>query len=153
MPEQGLKARVLVNSVPAEVGLTGLLAGALPSLPLVRRGRATTVGAVLASAAQIAHHLVEDQDYQCTADDRQVGMRPLTAPRTIYLPDVDLFPLGEVLFVADYSGLASDALTITIRPGPDTGDLLGVPDGVAQIISPYQGLGFRRGDTNLWIRA
>ncbi|KAB7788059.1 hypothetical protein [Methylorubrum populi] len=47
MPEQVLKARVLVNGVPAEVGLTGLLAGTLPGVPFVRKGVATTLGDAL----------------------------------------------------------------------------------------------------------
>lgn len=149
----GSKLRALVEGIPREGNPGALLAGMLPGIPFVRRGQATTLGDVLWNAAQLKHFVVADADYQCLPDDRKVGMRPLTAPRTIYLPDVGHFPLGEELFIADYTGLCSDALSITIRPGPGTEDVIGVPDGTAQLTSPNQGIGFRRGDQNLWIRA
>ncbi|GAA0267167.1 hypothetical protein LNAOJCKE_2979 [Methylorubrum aminovorans] len=104
--------------------------------------------------AKGGHTLVEDADYQCLSSDVQVGLKPLTSPRTISLPDVDLFPLGQDLVIADESGACSDVLTITIKPGPSTGDVIGGPEGAATIVlsSPYQAVRFRRGASNLWIR-
>lgn len=150
MPEQGLKARVLVGGVPTETGLTGLLGGVLPTVPVVIGGRATTVGPALASALQGAHTPVSDADYQCLPSDLQVGIVALTAPRTISLPDVDSFPFRD-LVIADESGQCSETLTITIQPGAGTGDTIA---GASSLVlsSPYQGLRFRRGAANLWIR-
>ena len=111
------------------------------------------LAAEFARVPRLSHRIVEDTDYQCLPTDRQVGMKPLTASRTIWLPDVDMFPLGEVLFIADYSNAAAFDLPISIQPGPGTNDVLGVEGGVLQIISPLSGFGFRRGDANLWIRA
>lgn len=79
-------------------------------------------------------------------------MAPLTAPRTIWLPDVDAFPLGRDLVIADESGACSDVLTITIQPGAGTGDVIGTPEGNAILFTPYQAIRFRRGAANLWIR-
>jgi hypothetical protein len=77
-------------------------------------------------------------------------MITLTAPRVISLPDVDTFPFRD-LVIADESGACSDTLTITIQPGAGTGDTIA---GATSIVlsSPYQGLRFRRGAANLWIR-
>ena len=97
---------------------------------------------------------VSDANYQCLQSDVQIGMTALTAPRTISLPDVDTFPTGQDLVVADESGACSDAITITIQPGPATSDIIGGPEGATTIVlsSPYQAVRFRRGAANLWIR-
>lgn len=118
-------------------------------------GGVRTVGDALAAAAQRGHTTVSDVDYQCLATDVQVGIVSLTAPRMISLPDVDSFPLGQDLVIADESGACSDTLTITIQPGPGTGDIIGGPEGATTIVlsSPYQAVRFRRGAANLWIRA
>ncbi|AWI90385.1 hypothetical protein C0214_20380 [Methylobacterium sp. DM1] len=82
-------------------------------------------------------------------------MVALTAPRTISLPDVDAFPLGQDLVIADESRTCSETLTIPIQPGASTGDIIGGPKGATTIVlfSPYQAVRFRRGAANLWIRA
>ena len=100
------------------------------------------------------HTAVSDANYQALQSDVQVGMVTLTAPRTVYLPDVDSFPLGQDLVIADESGACSDTLTITIQPGSGTGDIIGGPEGATTIVlfSPYQAVRFRRGAANLWIR-
>lgn len=98
------------------------------------------------------HTPVADLDYQCLPTDQQVGMVTLTTPRTVFLPDVDTFPLGTDLVIADESGACSDVLTITIRPGPGTDDVLGVSGGILQLFDAYQSARFRRGAANLWIR-
>lgn len=108
----------------------------------------------LGAKANLGHTSVFDQDYAGSPSDVQVGFRTLTAPRIYSLPDVDAYPLGQDHVVADESGACSDALTITVRPGPSTGDIIGSPEGAATIAlsSPYQAVRFRRGAANLWIR-
>ncbi|MBA9070705.1 hypothetical protein FHR71_004475 [Methylobacterium sp. RAS18] len=110
--------------------------------------------AALENKVTRGHTLVADADYQCLPSDVQVGVKPLMAPRTISLPDVDTFPLGQDLVIADESGACSDALAITIQPGAGTGDIIGGPEGPTTIVlsSPYQAVRFRRGAANLWIR-
>ncbi|WP_183667428.1 hypothetical protein [Methylorubrum rhodesianum] len=78
-------------------------------------------------------------------------MVSLTAARTVSLPDVDTFPLGQDLVIADESGACSESLTITIIPGSGTGDTI-AGDGSIVLTSPYQAVRFRRGAANLWIR-
>ena len=115
------------------------------------RGGVWSVQQALASAAQTGHRTISDMDYQCLATDLQVGMKPLTAPRTIWLPDVDTCPFQD-LVIADESGACSEALPITILPGPGTGDAIGTSEGTAILTRPYEGAWFRRGAANLWIR-
>ncbi|MBB5765720.1 hypothetical protein ABEV34_11830 [Methylorubrum rhodesianum] len=155
MTDDGLFLRLLTGrGVPADARALGVLGGVLPGTPLIRRGRSTTVGTVLANAAQLGHTQVLDVDYQCVDEDVQVGIMTLTAPRVVSLPDVDDYPLGQDLVIADESGVCSDVRTITIQPGPDTGDIIGGADGATTIVlsSPYQAVRFRRGAANLWIR-
>jgi hypothetical protein len=98
------------------------------------------------------HTPISDRDFQCRRSDVQVGMVTLTASRTVFLPDVDTFPLGQDLVIADESGACSDTRTITIRPGAATGDVLGTSEGTVVLSGPYQAARFRRGAVNLWIR-
>lgn len=130
---------------PAEPSSTLGVGGVadVPGLPEKLDGKATR-----------GHTPVPDANYQCLQNDVQVGMIALTAPRTISLPDVDSFPLGHDLLIADESGACSDALTITIQPGSGTGDIIGGPEGATTIVlfSPYQAVRLRRGAANLWIR-
>lgn len=104
----------------------------------------------LANTLPATHTAVSDANYQCLASDAQVGVVALTAPRTISLPDVDVFPFRD-LVIADESGACSETLTITIQPGAGTDDTIA---GVASLVltSPYQAVRFRRGAANLWIR-
>lgn len=96
---------------------------------------------------------VDDRDYQCLMDDVQVGVTALTGSRTIYLPDVDTYPPGQDLVIADESGACSETLTITIRPGAGTSDIIGGVDNSAVLLqNPYQVQGFRRGAANVWVR-
>jgi hypothetical protein len=110
-----------------------------------------SVGKAVAAAAQRGHTPVSDANYQCLATDVQVGMKPLTAPRTIWLPDVDTFPFQD-LVIADESGVCSDTLTITILPGPGTDDVIGTSEGNVILSRAFEGAWFRRGAANLWIR-
>lgn len=107
----------------------------------------------------LGHTSVFDRDYTAATSDVQVGFRTLTGPRIVTLPDVDAFPLGQDLVIADESGACSETLTIKIRPGANTGDTIGgaEPDqgtSIPTIVlsSPYQAVRFRRGAANLWIR-
>ncbi|BDL41082.1 hypothetical protein [Methylorubrum sp. GM97] len=111
------------------------------------------------AGAQEPPTVVNDADYQCLATDRQVAMEALTASRVISLPDVDSFPFGQDLLIADESGACSDVRLIKVRPGVGTDDTIGGADndpalsvGVIALSSPYQAVRFRRGATNLWIR-
>jgi hypothetical protein len=152
MPDDGLSLRLFNDKgEPAIARILGVLGGALPVTPLLRRGQTTTVGDVLASVPLTGHSLVADADYQCLATDVQVGMKPLTAPRTIWLPDVDTFPFQD-LVIADESGACSDASTITILPGSGTDDVIGTSEGTVILSRPFEGAWFRRGAANLWIR-
>ncbi|PXW51302.1 hypothetical protein [Methylobacterium sp. B4] len=119
----------------------------------------SSVGKAVAAAAKLGHTPVLDANYQILATDVQVGIVALTAPRVISLPDVDTFPLGQDLIIADESGACSETLTIKIRPGTGTGDTIGGADvdpavgvSVVALSSPYQAVRFRRGAANLWIR-
>lgn len=96
---------------------------------------------------------VLDADYQCLPTDVQVVTRTLTAPRAVYLPDVDTYPLGQDLVIFDESGTCSPETPILIYPGPDTDDVIGGADGNLILIEqPYFPLRFRRGTVNLWVR-
>jgi hypothetical protein len=99
----------------------------------------------------LGHTSVYDRDYTALTSDVQVGFRTLTGSRIVTLPDVDAFPLGQDLVIADESGACSEALTITILPGSGTGDTI-AGDGSIVLTSPYQAVRFRRGAANLWIR-
>lgn len=154
MPEFRLVAEIdgistTLNPGDARVG-SALVAAPVPD----GSGGVRTVGDAIAAAAQRGHTIVSDTNYQCLATDVQIGMVTLTAPRVISLPDVDTFPLGQDLVIADESGACSDTLTITIQPGASTGDIIGGPEGATTIIlfSAYQAVRFRRGAANLWIR-
>ncbi|UMY16673.1 hypothetical protein MMB17_18600 [Methylobacterium organophilum] len=103
-------------------------------------------------APAIGHTTVQDADYQCLPSDVQVGIATLTAGRTISLPDVDSYPMGQTLFIADESGACSETRPITVQAGAGTGDSI-AGQASLQITNPYQGLGFRRGAANLWILA
>ena len=154
MADNSLKLRTLEGGVPMERDPIRFLAGVLPQTPLIRAGVETTLGGAIASAAQTGHTPVNDTNYTILPSDVQIGVVSLTAPRTVYLPDVDAFPLGQDLVIADESGVCSETLTITIQPGADTGDTIGNPDGSPSIVlfTPYQAVRFRRGAANLWIR-
>lgn len=145
-----------LDNVPAELPPGDARVGsALVAAPVPDgNGGVRTVGEALAAAAQRGHTTVSDTNYQCLTTDVQVGIVSLTAARTISLPDVDSFPLGQDLVIADESGACSDTLTITIQPGASTGDIIGGPEGATTILltSPYQAARFRRGAANLWIR-
>jgi hypothetical protein len=115
--------------------------------------------AALTTKATIGHTAAPDADYQALVTDTQIGFAVLTAPRTVTLPDVDLYPIGQVLFIADESGQCSEGRRITIIPGTGTGDTIaglldsnGQPDGF-QIADAYNGIGLRRGAANVWIIA
>jgi len=95
---------------------------------------------------------VNDSDYQILQTDVQVVMRTLTAPRAIYLPDVDTYPAGQDLVIFDGSGNCSAERPILIYPGPGTGDAIAYVDSVLILEQPYFPLRFRRGTANLWVR-
>lgn len=141
---------------PAEVAAEKALAAAVPFVAFAQTGGSNEKALPdhLASKASIGHTPVNDADYQCLAEDVQVGVMTLTLPRVVSLPDVDTYPPGQDLVIADESGACSEVLTITIQPGTGTGDIIGGPAGPTTIIltSSYQAARFRRGAANLWIR-
>lgn len=159
MPEFRLVAEIdgistTLNPGDARVG-SALVAAPVPD----GSGGVRTVGDAIAAASQRGHTIVSDTNYQCLATDVQIGIVTLTAPRVIFLPDVDTFPLGQDLVIADESGACSDAILIKISAGAGTGDIIGGADidpdleaGVVSLSSPYQAVRFRRGAANLWIR-
>lgn len=116
------------------------------------RGQARSLSDALSNAAALGHTAVADTDYQGLATDVQIGFTSLTAARTVYLPDVDTYPLGQVLFVADESGNCSETIKITIAVSAGSGDTI-AGQASQTLTSPYQGQGFRRGAANLWIFA
>ena len=96
---------------------------------------------------------VNDLNYSCKVTDVQVGMTRLTQARTVYLPDVDNYPVGQTIVIADESGACSGALTISIQPHPTSGDMIGGADNNTIVLfQPYQAQSFRRGAANLWVR-
>lgn len=114
---------------------------------------------VMAGVAQLSknvppvnHVSVADADYQVLVTDTQIGFTLLTLPRTIFLPDVDLYPMGQLLFVADETGQCSPERAITISVGSGTSDTIAGQTAI-QITDAYQGIGFRRGAANVWIVA
>jgi hypothetical protein len=140
-----------LDGVPSDLKPGDARVGAaLAAAPVPLSGEVRTVADVLSNVPQNRHRLIDDADYQCLSSDVQIGMKPLTAPRTIYLPDVDAFPFQD-LVIADESGACSEALTITILPGPDTSDTIAGSSSIL-LTDPYQAVRFRRGAANLWIR-
>lgn len=99
-----------------------------------------------------SHTAAPDASYQALISDVQIGFAVLTAPRTVTLPDVDAYPAGQVLFIADESGNCAFDRPITIMVGTGTGDTIAGQPAI-QITDAYQGLGFRRGAANVWIIA
>lgn len=96
---------------------------------------------------------VYDATYECKITDVQVGVATLTKPLTIYLPNVDDYPVGQDLVIADESGACSGALTISIQPHPTSNDMIGGADNNTIVLfQAYQAQGFRRGAANLWVR-
>ena len=118
---------------------------------LVTLGQVTEIvaGAV---GGGLGHTAVADTNYQAVSTDTQIGMTALTAPRTVFLPDVDAYPQGQTLFVADESGNCSETLPITVAIMPSSGDTI-AGQSSHTLTSAYQGRGFRRGAANLWIFA
>ncbi|SFG88162.1 hypothetical protein SAMN05192565_1151 [Methylobacterium gossipiicola] len=106
----------------------------------------------LGGKAAIGHTPAPDADYQALVTDVQIGFAVLTAARTVTLPDVDLYPIGQVLFIADESGQCSVDRPITVTTGAGTNDTIAGQVAI-QITDAYQGLGFRRGAANVWIIA
>lgn len=157
MPE--VKFVLAIDGVPNDVRPGDARVGAaLAAAPVSIGGQIRRLDEALEGTARAGHTLVADADYQCLSTDLQVGMKPLTAARTIWLPDVDTFPFQD-LVIADESGACSEALSIKIRPGASTDDTIGGADtdpdlgvGVVALSSPYQAVRFRRGAANLWIR-
>lgn len=120
-------------------------------MPFIRR--------IMAGVARVDKNVVVskyksilDADYVALSDDTQIGFAVLSAPRTVTLPDVDLYPIGQVLFIADESGQCSVDRPITIAVGAGTNDTIAGQTAI-QITDAYQGLGFRRGAANVWIIA
>ena len=62
-------------------------------------------------------------------------MKPLTAPRTVYLQDGDTFPFQDLVF-ADDSGTYFDVLRITILPGSSMSNVIGTSDGTFVLSRP-----------------
>lgn len=106
----------------------------------------------MSGKASIGHTPAPDADYQALVTDVQIGFAVLTAARTVTLPDVDLYPMGQVLFIADESGQCSVDRPITVTTGAGTNDTIAGQVAI-QITDAYQGLGFRRGAANVWIIA
>lgn len=106
----------------------------------------------LASKATIGHTAAPDADYTALVTDVQIGFAVLSAARTVTLPDVDSFPVGQTLFIADESGSCSDTRRITIKVGAGTSDLIGGQDKI-DLGDPYIGVSLRRGAANVWLVA
>lgn len=134
-----------------------------PNIPAVDGAAARNImpffREIMAGVAQLSstlpsleHKAAPDADYQVLTTDTQIGFAILTAPRTVTLPDVDAFPLGQSLFIADESGQCSVSRAITITVGPGTNDTIAGEPSI-QITDRYQGIGLRRGAANVWIIA
>ena len=106
----------------------------------------------LAAKATLNHVALADVDYVATVNDRQIGFTSLTAPHSVFLPDVDEFPLGEVLFIADECGACSPDRPIYLIPQGQTNDTIAGEPGYT-MSNRYQGIGLRRGAANVWILA
>lgn len=113
---------------------------------------AKTAGERFDAKASIGHTAAPDANYLALVTDTQIGFATLTAPRTVVLPDVDLYPLGQVLFIADESGQCSPDRPILIVVGAGSNDTIAGQGGI-QLTDPYQGIGLRRGAANIWIIA
>ncbi|GJE27937.1 hypothetical protein [Methylobacterium organophilum] len=142
------RLRTFLGDVPSDSSARAVIEAIIPLASVTIGDQTTTIPDAIEGCAAIHHTSVSDLDYHCLSTDVQVGLVSLTAPRTVFLPA--RYPLGQVLFIADESGACSETLPITIQAG--TGDSIAGQASV-QITNPYQGLGFRRGAANLWIRA
>lgn len=138
-PAQTIKGNT-TNAVaqPQDVSLSTLAAPGNP------------IGDALAARVRATHTAAPDANYQALVTDVQIGFATLTASRTVTLPDVDVYPLGQALFIADESGQCSSTRPIIITVGSGTGDTIaGQP--ALQLTDAYQGIGLRRGAANVWI--
>lgn len=129
-------------------------AGVLTQVPFPTIADLTPKTAVehLDAKASRGHTQAPDANYLALVTDTQIGFAVLTAPRTVVLPDVDLYPLGQVLFIADESGQCSPDRPILIVVGAGSNDTIAGQGGI-QLTDPYQGIGLRRGAANIWIIA
>ena len=98
-------------------------------------GTITADGELLNRAPHRSYGTINNQDCQCLATDFQVRMKPLTAPRTVYLQDGDTFPFQDLVF-ADDSGTYFDVLRITILPGSSMSNVIGTSDGTFVLSRP-----------------
>lgn len=126
---------------------TALVGGAPASANTLKK-----LSDLVGQRAAIGHTAVPDANYTALATDVHVGFAVLSAPRTVTLPDVESFPFGQTLFIADESGSCSDTRRITITVGTGTGDKIGNQDSI-DIGDPYRGVTLRRGAANVWIQS
>ncbi len=104
----------------------------------------------LAEKASIAPQIVQDVDATVAPTTAYVGIRALTASRTISLPSATSYPTGQPLYIADESGACSDTRRIIIAAaGSDT--IAGQPS--LALASPYQKLTLHSNGSNLWTYA
>ncbi|MFJ7440044.1 hypothetical protein ACIQW5_20525 [Methylorubrum thiocyanatum] len=67
-------------------------------------------------------------------------MKPLTAPRAVYLQDGDAFAVQDLVF-ADESWTDFVVLRITILPGSEMSNVIGASDGTIVLSAPVRALG------------
>lgn len=95
---------------------------------------------------------LDDNNYQAAPSDRQVNILSLTAPRTVYLPDVTKFSEAFEFVVADVNGVAADNKTVTVRPFQNsTQRVVNADQNIIELYEPYMKIRVRKVANDAWM--
>ncbi|WP_410824791.1 hypothetical protein [Methylobacterium oryzisoli] len=138
------------------VGASGVLSSTPPSSGWVLLvGKAVTTSRVIVNMGAVtASSLVgPDANYLIPVTATHVTVPALTASRAWRLPDVDGYPPGRDLVVADEGDSLSDTIVLNILPLDGSGDTIrGTTDNVVSLRAPGAFVRFRRGIlSNTWM--
>ncbi len=128
MTDNSVKQIVDVAGIPSIYDPVVILAG---SLPLVRQGQATGAGTMQVTASLLRAIVGQDADWSIPGTTTHVVVPSPTASRAWSLPDVDGYPYGQDLVIADEGKFLGGAYTVTLIPLAGSGDSIrDYPSGI-----------------------
>jgi hypothetical protein len=93
-----------------------------------------------------------DRDYQALPKDRQVNILTMTAPRTIFLPDVTTYNDSFEFVVADVNGVVADNRVMRVRPlANSTQRIVNADQSIIELYEPYQKIKVRKVANDAWM--
>lgn len=105
-------------SGPSSIAAGQITDAGTTGIALLRSGTAAAARGLLSTIAVGATDLY-DQDYTATSADFFLRVQLLTKSRTITLPDPSLYPKGQTLKIADFTGACSPLLPIVVAAPQD----------------------------------